>query len=634
VAALAASPAITRTYRSYAWVWPLAAGSPRLWQVDDVIGRVERARATLNARSGSFSVSGPEEELRAAERRANVHSRRLLLVGGEAAALLLAFALLAARGMRRDLEEERRRLTWYGARRWQLALLTIVESAIAALGGVLVGWSLGIAVGAVAARLAGAPTVPVLVRSAASPKGLAIAGAVALVTTGLIAVAVSLRSREGTRIGAPEIVGAGALLVVGVSLLNGAMDEGLTAEGPAMLLLVLPGLVALVAAIAVARVFPWLARLVADRAGIPLSFRLAAVGLALGPGTAVVTVAFLTIAFGLALLAEGYRATLARGEREQAAFQVPLDVAVREDFGTLVRVFDAAPLERFRALAGSGGDAYPVLRVTGGAGRAEQVTGVTVLGLDGGVVEQLGVWRSEWASGADRDELARIIDPGQAVALRGIPSPTGELALHVGASLISFVALVETPSETSSASSWAQPIQTARPCSWRPPGSRSSHRGSPASPDRGWCERWDAFAGAVASRARGASPRLDRRRRAALEQGCRASLRPHTAAFRTSVRQPTDDAPRRLGHRAWRAGGGRRSLPEGRGRRRSVGVAGVVDRFRAPAIVVGDRGLSAPRSTRRLRGRRERTRCGSTRRTSCHRPPWTRWRDDRSTYSP
>ena len=53
-----------------------------------------------------------------------------------------------------------------------------------------------------------------------------------------------------------------------------------------------------------------------------------------------------------------------------------LDVTVREDLSSLVRPLDAAPLERYRALAGADGAAYPVLRVSGGAGRAEQVDGV------------------------------------------------------------------------------------------------------------------------------------------------------------------------------------------------------------------------------------------------------------------
>ena len=447
VAALASSPALSRTYRSYAWVWPLAAGSPRLWQFDEILGRVERARAALAVRSGSFAVGAPEEELRAAKAKATVAGRRLLLVGGEAAALLLAFALLAARGLRRDLGDARRRLTWYGARGWQLVLLTGVESAVVAVGGVAAGWVVGSAVGGVAARLTGAPTASVLRQSALSPTGLAIAVTAAALTTGLIALAVSLRPREGARIGVPEIIGSAALLVAAVALLGGAADEDrlARAEGPALLLLLLPGLLALVAAILVARLFPALARLVADGSRGPFSLRLAAVGLARGPGAAVVTVAFLTIAFALALLAEGYRATLARGEREQAAFQVPLDLAVREDLGALVRVFDAAPLERFRDLAGPEGEAFPVLRVTGGAGRAERVGGVTVLGLDRMVVERLGVWRPEWAAGAGRRELAEMIRPASGVTFRTARLLANEIVLRVGPSLLSFAAVVETP---------------------------------------------------------------------------------------------------------------------------------------------------------------------------------------------
>ena len=132
VDALASSPALAGTYRSYAWVWPLADGKPHLWEIDELVAQVERGRAALTSRSSSFSVGGPVQELRAAERTSTVAGRRLLLVGGEAAALLLAFAVLAARGMRRDLEASRRRLTWNGAGRGQLTLLTVVESAAVA----------------------------------------------------------------------------------------------------------------------------------------------------------------------------------------------------------------------------------------------------------------------------------------------------------------------------------------------------------------------------------------------------------------------------------------------------------------------------------------------------------------------
>lgn len=447
VDALASSPALSLTYRSYGWVWPLASGSPRLWEIDGLRERVGRARAELTTRSGSFALLAPEEELRAAERRADVAGRRLLLVGGEVAALLLAFALLAARGLRRDVQDAHRRLTWYGARQWQLALLTGVESALVAIGGVLAGWVLGGAAAGVAARLAGTPVGAVLVESVASREGIVLAGAVALVTTGVLAVAVSLRPRERARVGVLELVGLLALAVVGIALLGGGVDEDRLAagEGSAMLLLLLPGLLALVAAIAAARLFRPVARAAAEGSRRWLEVRLAAVGLARGPGAAVATVAFLTIAFAVALLAEGYRATLTRGERDQAAFRVPLDAVVQEDLGTLVRVFDAAPLERYSALAGSEGSAYPILRVTGGAGRTGEVSGVTVLGLDAEAVSNFAVWRPEWAGGMDRGELSRLIDPGHEVALRGVRVPSGKIALPVGPGLVGLVAHVETP---------------------------------------------------------------------------------------------------------------------------------------------------------------------------------------------
>ena len=397
--------------------------------------------------SSGFAIDAPEEELRTAERRADVAAERLLLVGGEAAALLLAFALLAARSLRRDVRAAHVRLTWYGARPWQLGMLTGVESALVAVGGVALGWLLGSAAGAVAAVVADAPAWRVLRESTLSATGLALAAAAALLAAGLVALAVSLRPREGARLGLPEAVAGVALIVIGLALLEGALDEDRLARGgdTALLLLLVPGLVALVGAVLVARLVPAAARFVADRSRASVSVRLVALGLARGPGAAIVTASFLTIAFGLAILAEGYRATLARGEREQAAFQVPLDVTVREDLSALVRVFDAASLEQYRSLAGPGGDAHPVLRVSASAGRVERVTGVTVLGLDRPVFESLVLWRPEWAGGAGRRDVAELVDPGRAVGLRGPRLPDGVLDVSVGPGLVGLAAIVETP---------------------------------------------------------------------------------------------------------------------------------------------------------------------------------------------
>jgi hypothetical protein len=367
-------------------------------------------------------------------------------VGGEGAALLLAFTILAARGMRRDLEAARRRLTWAGAQRWQLRLLNGLESSAVALVGVVLGWLAGAVVAVVVGSIAGAPVADVLRESVLSPAGIALAVVAALAAAVLVWITVSLSSREAARIGPLDLVAGTAVVIVAVALLGGAADEEQLArgEGTALLLLLLPGLIAIAAALAVSRIFPVLARFRADRGSRRLPSRLAAIGLARGPGAAVATVAFLTIAFAVALLAEGYRATLIRGDREQAAFQVPHDVVVREDLRNLVRVFDAAPIARFRELVGERGAARAVLRVRGGAGRAERVSGVTVLGLDGVAIEQVGVWRKDWAAGRGRTELAALVEPASSADMRGIPLPNGRMALDVGPGLVSLAAIVRS----------------------------------------------------------------------------------------------------------------------------------------------------------------------------------------------
>ncbi|HEX2427748.1 MAG TPA: hypothetical protein VHI53_07455 [Gaiellaceae bacterium] len=604
--ALEHAAALARTYRTYAWVWPLAPGNPRLWQIDDVLRRSERARVALTTRSSSFAVDAPVEELRAAQRSANIAGRRLLLVGGEGAALLLAFTVLAARGMRRDLDEARRRLLWFGAQRWQLWLLTGIESAAVAAVGVLVGWLVGVGVAALAAALAGAPVSGVLHESVLSPEGLGIAIVAALVAAALVWLTVSLRPREGTGFGFVDLVAVAAVLVTAVALAGGVANEDRLASGDssALLLLLLPGLVAVAAAIVVARTFPVLARWWSDRGRGSIATRLAAVGLGRGPGAAVATVAFLTIAFALALLAEGYRATLARSDREQAAFQVPLDIVVREDLENLVRVFDVATPARFQKLVGPGGEAHPVLRVTASAGRAEQVSGVTVLGLDHAAIENVGVWRTDWAGGRTPSDLAALVDPGRPVDQRGIRLPGGRMALTAGPGLLSFAGIVRLQDgsfrriDLGSANHATVQLQAHVP-------PRAQLVGLELVPPPRIVERGADAGIAFVGTARISGP-LARRMRPWIGVGgvvatttpsgvvARAPLTPQ----RTSLlrpRQPTDDTPPsvlvtpRLADLAGGVGG---LLPvELGGANVAVQVAGVVDRFPGASgeTVVGDR---------------------------------------------
>ena len=108
--------------------------------------------------------------------------------------------------MRRDLEAARRRLTWFGAQRWQLWLLGGVESERGCGCRVVLGWIVGIAVAGVVAGLAGAPVVDVLGESVLSPVGLGVAVAAAVVAAVLVFVTVSLPQREGARIGALDLL--------------------------------------------------------------------------------------------------------------------------------------------------------------------------------------------------------------------------------------------------------------------------------------------------------------------------------------------------------------------------------------------------------------------------------------------
>jgi hypothetical protein len=396
---LAFLPALDTYYRSYAWVAPLRAGEPRLWEVDELASGVARARSELQSVTTSFDLVAPIEELREAQATSRAAGRRLGIVGGEAAALLFAFALLAAMTLRTDLAAARRRLAWYGARGWQLALATVAESGAIAVAGTVIGLAVGALGGAFVAERAGAPVGDVLVRSAFSGEGLALAVLVAVAATAVLVGAVAARAASpGFRL--VDAAAVAAVAVVVLELARGDGDSDLT--------LLLPALVTFAAAVAVARLLRPALRVVERLArGRSLGLRLASLSLARNPGYAVVATAFLVVSFGLALFAESYRATLVRGERDQAAHRVPLDYVVREDLRRLIPVQDAASFERFRALPDV--EVEPVLRLTGGVGRLEGESGITLLGVPPSVLLELNGWRDSEFPGSQK-ALALQID--------------------------------------------------------------------------------------------------------------------------------------------------------------------------------------------------------------------------------
>jgi hypothetical protein len=266
---------------------------------------------------------------------------------------------------------------------------------------------------------------------------------VVVVATVMIAVATSFPARAGNRFGPLDVAALGALAVVVASLAGGAADESRLAEGEGagLVLLVLPGLIAFAAAVAAARLFGPLVRLARRFVGRSVGGRLATVTLGRGPGAAAVTVAFLTLAFALALLAEGYRATLVRAENDKASFAVPLDVVVREDLRSLVPVLAAAPLDRYAAVAG-GSDAVPVFRLRASAGAAEGLSGVTVLGLPSEAISRVHGWR-EGFSDRSRPSLVSAVKPPAGSAVKGIRLGS-RLRLEAGTGVVYLRATIAT----------------------------------------------------------------------------------------------------------------------------------------------------------------------------------------------
>ena len=465
VAGLVSSPVLSRTYRSYGWVQPLKAGTPRLWQVDGLLSGADRARATLQADSSAWSVSLPTQELRESERAATVAGRRLLLVGGEAAALLVAFAVLAAGAMRRDLAAARRRLTWHGAQAWQRALLTGTESAAVGFGGAVVGWVVGIMAGAIVAAASGAPIWDVLTESLLSPTGLLLGLGTAVAAASVIAVAVSVDGGGGRKISAIDVAAVAAAVAALAVLASGAVQPDELASGgtAAVVLLVLPGLVAFAAAVAAARLLPAVGRALA-RAGGARGARLAGVSLARSPGAAGTAAAFLALALALASLAAAYRSTLSTGEHDQAAYAVPADVVVRENLSALVPVLQAAPLARFEAVPGVE-TVRPVVRLTASAGPSASVSGVTVLGVPPDALAAMPLWRSDW--GVSRNALVRAIEPDGPTDLRG-PVLGHDLVLSVGPGSCRIAPSSKVATARSGTSTWATRRRIGRSCSAPP----------------------------------------------------------------------------------------------------------------------------------------------------------------------
>ena len=136
---------------------PLSPRSVHDWDLARLGSRIDSAQSQLEEKSDIFSVQAPLDTIAGVRATSRVAGERLLVLGGDAAVLLLGFAVLASTRLRRDHDATRRRLTWFGARRGQILLVTAAEVAAITVVSSIAGWIAGSGAGALLARHLGAP---------------------------------------------------------------------------------------------------------------------------------------------------------------------------------------------------------------------------------------------------------------------------------------------------------------------------------------------------------------------------------------------------------------------------------------------------------------------------------------------
>ena len=441
VAGLVSSPVLARSYRELRLGRSRSSGgTPRLWEIDRLVGDADRARAELQASSTSWSLTLPDAGARGGA-SATRPSRDAGCCSSAARRPRCSSRSPCSRRARSGATSRpaRRRLTWHGARRWQRAPpdrdgergRRVRRRRRRA------GWSAA-SVGARRGRASPARrSAPSSRRACSRRPGSCSGSAVAVLAALVIAVTVSLEPGRAARVGPLELAAVAARRrgrSPSSRAARSTRDE-LAAGGVARrwCSCCCRGSSAFAAAVGRVAAAPGGGSRCspgAARAGA----RLAGVSLARSPGAAGIAAAFLALAVGLAVLAEAYRSTLRDGERDQAAYAVPADVVVREDLRALVPVLRAAPLRRYESLPGVEA-AHPVVRATASAGPAAAVSGVTVLGVPrGGDPRDAALARATGAR--SRRARADAIAPDGATALRGAcASPEPRLRLAVGPGL-------------------------------------------------------------------------------------------------------------------------------------------------------------------------------------------------------
>jgi hypothetical protein len=417
---MAESQILVNFQRTWGWVAPIDLKLVGRIGVEAYLARSNSVADDLFARPG-LALTAPDDVLRTEDERARRSGQRFALLGGTSAALVLGLAVVAAVSVRRDHLAVIRLLLTRGATPAQLTRFSVAEALWPSLSGAAVG-VFGAYVGALvywdrsvaaAGLTGGLPTSALLAALAVAAVGLTLRWAPA----------------AGER-AAWQAVSVAAVATVAAALLAGSRGTtGVeTGSSPDALVTLLPVLASLAGGLLAARCWPFvprvLARVLPRRAA---GFRLALAGAGRRPLRAAATVAVLAATSASVVFAIGYRSTLDRGAADQAAFSVPMTGRLSTG-PALDRPADLVAEGAIRSL-GSGATSYPVLR---------GVASLTLNGADSFPVELVGVapsalprmahWRADYSDATPATLQQRLTTSPPA---HGPPIPDGARRLVV-----------------------------------------------------------------------------------------------------------------------------------------------------------------------------------------------------------
>ena len=433
VDALAHAPAFDVTGRTYVWTAPVDVGSIHPWTAGPFRAAVEGLRNDLAASDAAFSIDSPVTQIDIALGQADAASARLLLIGSLGVAILLAFAVFLALVVRDDVAAEVARLDAVGARRRDRLAFLVLEAAIPAVIGGVIGWIGGGLVVAMLAGWAAVDPAAILAGATLSPTAIVAAALVILVAVSTTVLATAPGRSWGGGVRTIVAMVLTAIVVLAWQLAAaGPLDAAALARSVSSpIVVLLPPALAFVAALLLATAMPPLLRAITRRSTrAPLALRLSLLSLSRDPGRPAATLTLLAFSLGAIVFATCWSATLRRGIDDAAAYRSGLDLRVTELGTSLSIAPSVVPVDRYAAL-GPDVTAVPVFRE---GSTSQPGSRLDVLGIDPAALPTLPGWRADF-SPTPVTELAErlVVDAppgGWAVTGHRLPEGAPDLDLR------------------------------------------------------------------------------------------------------------------------------------------------------------------------------------------------------------